>query len=248
MSDAPVYVYGIVRAGSAPPGRRGILGAAVATVDQGSVAALVSTVEDARVRAKRRDLLAHSDVLQDAHASGVVLPLRFGTLLASQDDLRTQFLAPRHDDLLALLDRFDGLAEMRIHATYHDEESVLAAIVADDPGIARLRAETRSGGAPQSQLVRLGELVAQRLAARRAADADEIVRRLGSVALDVRRDEPAADLDVAKASFLIADRDRRSFDDLVDAAALRLRHLVRFTCTGPLPPHSFVAIAHAGGR
>lgn len=241
-AGAPVYAYGIVHATTRPPARSGVLGAAVDVVPSGGVAALVSRLDTTRVRAKRRDLLAHSDVLQDAHAAGVVLPLRFGTLFDSEDELRARLLEPRRDELQALLSRFHGLGELRLRARYHDQETVLADVVRDDAEIARLR----RGGGSQAELVRLGELVAKRYAARRAADADAIVGALRGHAVDTRVDEPDDELAIVKASFLVRERDRRSFDEQLDSVALRLRHLVHFTCTGPLPAHSFVALDGGG--
>ena len=238
--NAPLYVYGIVRPGAPAPARPGVLGGEVATVGHGSVAALVTPLESERVRAKRRDLLAHSDVVQDAHALGTVLPLRFGTVFESEADLRDRLLASRHDELVSLLERFDGLGELRVRASYHDQDTVLAEIVKATPEIARLRARARSG----AELVQLGELVAKSYAARRDADADAVVRRLATVALEAHVDPPDDDLTVVKASFLV--RDRVPFDEQLDAAALGLRHLVDFACTGPMPPHSFVALRGDG--
>ena len=245
---APLYVYGVVRAGAAAPGGKGVLGEHVALVTSGEVAALVSSVPSERVRAKRRDLLAHSDVLQDAHSKGVVLPLRFGTVFAGEADVRAGLLEPRHDELLSLLAQYDGLSEMRLRASYHDRESILAAVVAGDREIAALREETRGRQAPEAQLVRLGELVAKRYEAQRAADADAVVGRLAKRAVDVHVDGNDDDeLTVAKASFLIRNRDRRAFDELLDSVALGMRHLVGFRCTGPLAPHSFVSLSGNGG-
>jgi hypothetical protein len=102
----------------------------------------------------------------------------------------------------------------------------------------RLREAARS----QGDLVRLGERVAQRFQERRAADADTVVRRLGNHAVETRVDELDDELGVVKASFLVRDKKRKKFDAELDAVALRLRHLVTFTCTGPLPPHSFVSL------
>jgi hypothetical protein len=239
-SHAPHYAYGIVRAGASGPPRSGVLGGEVTTVAHGSIAALVTPLETERVRAKRRDLLAHSDVVQDAHAQGTVLPLRFGTVFESAEDLRTRLLEPRHDELLSLLGRFDGLGEMRIRARYHDQESVLAEVVEAAPEIARLRSRARS----QADLVQLGEVAAKTYAARRDSDADAIVRRLAAASVEAHVDAPDDELSVVKASFLV--RDRRAFDEQLDAVALALRHLVDFTCTGPMPPHSFVALRADG--
>jgi hypothetical protein len=237
-ADPPLYAYAVVRGDASPPARRGVLDAPVATVRDGGVAVLVSRLESDRVRAKRRDLLAHSDVVQEAYGNGVVLPLRFGMLFDSEDELRSRLIGPRRDELLSLLEKFDGVAEMRLRAKYHDQESVLADVVKDDAAILRLREAARS----QGDLVRLGERVAQRFQERRAADADTVVRRLGNHAVETRVDELDDELGVVKASFLVRDKKRKKFDAELDAVALRLRHLVTFTCTGPLPPHSFVSL------
>jgi hypothetical protein len=234
----PLYAYAVVRGDASPPARRGVLDTPVAAVRDGDVAVLVSRLDSARVRAKRRDLLAHSDVLQEAHGNGVVLPLRFGMLFDSEEELRTRLLGPRRDELLTLLEQFDGVSEMRLRAVYHDQESVLAEVVKDAPEITRLRQQARS----QSDLVRLGELVAMRFEHRRAIDADLIVTRLDGRAESTHVDERDDELTVVKASFLVRERKRKRFDAELDAVALRLRHLVNFTCTGPLPPHSFVSL------
>jgi gas vesicle protein GvpL/GvpF len=243
-----VYVYGITRAGAGPPETTGVLGGPVRLVETDAVAAVVTPVSNRRVRAKRRDLLAHSDVLQAAHARAVVLPLRFGTLFASEEELRSEFLEPCREELLSHLAAFDGSCELRVRAVYHDQESVLAEIVAGDPEIASLRAALRSAPSGDPRLVRLGELVAKRYEGRRAADGAQIVESLRSGALQVAVDDPDDELTVAKVSFLIRDRDRREFDARLDATALRFRHLVDLTCIGPLPPHSFVSLDDPGRR
>jgi hypothetical protein len=244
---APVYVYGVVRAGAAVPDDKGVLGERVTLVTSGDVAALVSPVSSERVRAKRRDLLAHSDVLQAAHANGVDLPLGFGMVFTGEADVRTRFLEPRHDELVSLLAQYDGLSEMRLRVSYHDRESILAAVVAGDREIAALRDATRDRRVPEAQLIHLGEVVAKRYEARRAADADAVVGRLAERAIDVRVDANDDELTIAKASFLFRNRDRRAFDELLDSVALGSRHLIRFSCTGPLAPHSFVSLAGNGG-
>jgi hypothetical protein len=246
--QGPVYVYGVTRAGTSAPDAKGVLGGAVRLVELDGVAAVVSGVPDERVRAKRRDLLAHSDVLQAAYAHGVVLPLRFGTLFASEDELRSAFLEPRREELLSRLASFDGLGELRLRAVYHDQEAVLGEIVAGDAEIARLREATRSGRAREADLVRLGELVAKQYERRRAADRGQILDALREHALDVSLDEAGDEITVAKASFLVDDRKRRAFDAALEALALRLRHLIDLTCIGPLPPHSFVSLDPPGER
>lgn len=244
--ETGLYVYGIVRPDARVSSAPGVLGASVEVLADGRLGALVSRVGD-RVRAKRRDLLAHSDTLQHAFEHGVVLPFRFGTLFPSDEELRDELLGPRRDELLALLERYEGLGEMRLRVAYHDEEHVLRHVVAEDPAIVRLREQTRDARPGDPRLLRLGELVAARVAARRESDEAAILDRLAGAAVELRRDEPDGELVVTKSSFLIERTKQSRFDELLDAVALAGRHVMQFSCTGPMPPHSFVELSGAGG-
>jgi hypothetical protein len=192
------------------------------------------------VRAKRRDLLRHSDVLQEAFANGVVIPFRFGTVFPGRAALVDEVLAPRHDELNGLLEQFADTGELRLRAVYHDQESVLAAVVRDNPAIARLSGATKGRTGSDPQLLQLGEAVARAYAAKRDADADAIVSRLSRHADEVRVDDRTEELDIVRASFLVRRRKTAKFEELLESVALTHRHLIRFTCTGPVPPHSFV--------
>jgi Gas vesicle synthesis protein GvpL/GvpF len=235
-----VYVYGIARAGANFQAKDGVLGGTVSTIEHRKLAAIAGQVSHRHVRAKRRDLLRHSDVLQQAFADGIVLPFRFGVVFPDAQALVDEVLEPRQDELLELLDRFADAGELRLRAAYHDRESILADIVRSDPSIARLREQSRGRSGADPKLLQLGEAVAHAFAARRSADADAIVSRLAKHADEIEVDEPAGELEVVRASFLVRRRKTAKFDELLESVALSHRHLITFTCTGPVPPHSFV--------
>ena len=204
-------------------------------LEYGELAALVSELPSADIRARRRDLLRHEEVLQQAFEQRTILPLGFGTVFASGEDVIADLLEPRYEELVALLHSLDGLVELTVRAFY-DESRVLAAIVRDEPRIAALR-----GSSSPADQVALGEAVAQVLAHRRARDADEIVAALSSVARDVMVEERVAEFEVLRAAFLV---ERATVDELdAQAEELARRHngLIRFKLTGPLPPHHFVS-------
>src|SRR3954470_19380795 len=167
ISAGNLYVYGLTSSGGRGARGRGIGDAEVQLLEHGDLAAIVSAVNDEPLRAKRRDLLRHSDVLQQAFAHAPVLPFRFGTVLSSEDAVN-ELLAGRYEELVALLQRFEGTSELRLRATFV-ERSVLAEIVQEDARIARLREATRAIGAADPRRVALGEAVAGALAAKRAA-------------------------------------------------------------------------------
>jgi hypothetical protein len=237
-------VYGIVPA-EAPIDDvpAGIGGAPVGRVVSGGLAALVSPVEADELRATRRDLLSHSAVLERAIAAGPVLPLRFGIVLR---DVAEELLEPRHEELAALLERFERLVELRVRALY-DEEAVLREIVRSDPAIARLNEATRGApdAAAQAQRLRLGEAVAHALEATRESDSRAIFARLRPLAEDAVVEEGESSLGFT-ASFLV-DRGRvEAFDAAMDELAREHEGRITFKYLGPLPPHSFVSLAGEG--
>jgi hypothetical protein len=233
--EAPAYVYGITWADGARSAGRGVGDASVRVLEHGELAALVSELPSADVRARRRDLLRHTEVLQEAFERRTVVPLGFGTVFASGEDVVGELLEPRYEELVALLQSLDGLVELTVRALY-DEDAVLSTIVRDDPQIAALR---RAGG--QAEQARLGEAVAHALAGRRNRDADEIVAELSSLSREVVVEERVAEFEVVRAALLV---DRSAVDDLeAEAEELARRHagVIRFKLTGPLPPHHFVS-------
>jgi len=240
-------VYGIVPAKTQLDGEpSGIGGAPVGRVVSGGLAALVSPVEGEELRATRRDLLSHSAVLERAIAAGPVLPLRFGIVLRDEDAVAEELLAPRHEELTGLLERFERLVELRVKAFY-DEEAVLREIVRSDPGIARLNEATRDApdAAAHASRVRLGEAVARALAATHESDSHAIFARLRPLAEDVVVEESESSL-AFTASFLV-DRGRvEEFDAAMDELAREHEGRITFKYLGPLPPHSFVSFPGEG--
>ena len=227
------YVYGVARSDVAPSVGAGVAGGDVRLVRHRGIAALVSDVPSDGVRARRRDLLAHSDVLQSAFGAGTVLPLRFGTVFADDDAVASELLGDRHDALERLLDELDGTAELSVRASYV-EEAVLAEIVREDARVARLRAASRN--------VELGEAVAAALSAKRERDTSEIVSAVEPLVRNLVIEELREPYEVVRASFLVEQRQLSSFDRAIESVARERAGVVVVRCVGPLPPHSFVRL------
>jgi gas vesicle protein GvpL/GvpF len=228
------YVYGVTRAADARPQSDGVGGAAVHPVEHRDLAALVSDVPSVPVRAKRRDLLRHSDVLQSALTAGTIIPLRFGTVFDDAQQVVDDLLTTRYDELSRLLRELDGLAELSVRATYV-EDAVLAELVHEDATVARLRKTSAAA-------VMLGEAVSHALARKRAAEAAGIVDALKPLARDVAVDDSRTALDLLRASFLVDRSSVGAFDAAMDELARNRAGSVEFAYVGPMPPHSFVRL------
>jgi Gas vesicle synthesis protein GvpL/GvpF len=239
-----VYVYGVCRSGGGVDDvADGIGGSGVDLVVHRHLAAIVSDVPEPRVRATRRDLMRHSNVLAGVFERGQVLPLRFGTIYPSRDAVAQSLLAARYDELDELLASLDAKVELSVKAFY-DERAILTEVVNADPRIARMREATRSQPAAASHALRLelGQAVAHALEERRAVDAEEILARVRPFADAIVVDDQQVENLVVKAALLVDRAEIATVDDVMDKLAREEAGRMHFKYVGPLPPHTFVAI------
>jgi hypothetical protein len=243
-----LYCYGVTSAETAQPQPgAGLGGAQVDPVRFQELAALVSRVPPGTVRARRRDLLAHFEVLAAAFQHGTVLPLRFGIVFDDERELADEFLRPRYEELLKLLRTLRGQVELRVTAHYR-EEAILAEAVRQNPRIARLREAMQSVTGPHPAQVELGQLVSAEVQARTTRDSRALLERMRRVALRDEVSEEAIEYQVLRASFLV-ERDRLGeFDAALEGLASEHAGRMDIKVVGPLPPHSFVGITHERSR
>jgi Gas vesicle synthesis protein GvpL/GvpF len=222
----------------------GVAGRPVSSIERDGLAAVTTELAEEKLRVRRRDLLRHLRVLEEAFERTTVVPCAFGTVLDSRQAVEEDFLDARQSELRALLERLEGRLQLNVTATYN-EEAVLRAILAANPAIARLSAESRSlGDAGHFAAIRLGELVAAALGERRQADAQRLLDRLSAQADDFVAEE-APETTVLKAAFLVQRERAAAFDQALEALAEAEAPLLYFESIGPLPATAFARLEAA---
>jgi hypothetical protein len=238
---ASLYVYGVVAAdsaGSVALPEVGVRGQPVEAVISGALAALVSQVGEGRVRATRADLRAHQQVVEDVGAQATVLPMQFGIMVASPDEVARDILDAAACELQRLLAHFDGKNEYRLRATY-EEEVALRQAVAANPAIARLQ-RRQGGGGGYHDRIQLGEAVAAGLAEIKKRDTALLVERLAPAAdasLTVPSPGPDDNINLA---FLVTVAQREDFERALEQVASAMAGRLTLELTGPLAPWDFV--------
>ncbi|MCZ7456538.1 GvpL/GvpF family gas vesicle protein [Streptomyces sp. WMMC940] len=234
------YVYGIARRSHPGPATE-LVGVGdpplpVRTVVGGELIAIVSDAPE-NLRPKRRDLLAHQNVLAEASATGAVLPMRFGGV-SPDDDAVKAVLAERAEHFEQRLTALDGRVEYNVKAS-HDEEAVLHRILAENAELrAMSEANKAAGGGTQEQKLRLGERIVAAVQQRELIDADIVQRELNGLTESVSVG-PESTGWLANISCLVARDDADAFVAAVDKLAKDNPHL-SLQLNGPLPPYSFV--------
>ncbi|ELP68200.1 gas vesicle protein, GvpL/GvpF family [Streptomyces turgidiscabies Car8] len=208
----------------------------VRVLTAGTLAAIVSDAPE-KLRPKRKDLLAHQHVLEEAGGAGCVLPMRFGSV-APDDDAVTSVLTERAEHYEERLQALDGNVEYNVKAS-HEEEAVLHRVLAENPEIrAFTEANRQAGGGSYDDRVRLGEMVVSAVKAREAEDAVEVRQALepSAVAVSVGAESTGW---LANVSFLVA-RDSAEVFLTATEQLRKARPYLELRVHGPLPPYSFV--------
>lgn len=235
-----VYVYGVVAAGDAPAvAVDGVEGCSVRTVIDERLGALVSDL-DRHMLTAARAVRAHWRVLDAVAQETTVVPARFGTILADDDAVRDELLAPNAGELQRLLGALAGRVQLKVEGRY-DEQRLLRSIVAASPSLATLRrrVQARSAVAGYYDRIGLGEAIAAAVERRRAADTDRARGALAPLAEADRAEEPRTPDAAFNLSFLVA-RDRvDAFGAGVAALRDELGDGIEVRFVGPLPPYSF---------
>jgi Gas vesicle synthesis protein GvpL/GvpF len=245
----PVYVYGVVPAGiEVSVADPGVAGRPIELLEHDAVAAVVSSFPNDDARVRRSDLLAHLRTLERVFEQATLAPCPFGTIIGSRRDVEEAYLAPRHEELRRLLDRLDGHVQLNVKAEYR-EEALLREIVAEDSAIASARQRAKAlGSAAYYENLRLGELVAGRIAQKRATDARRIAAHLSPHSADFVSDvDDRTELLVFKGSYLVRREQNASFDSALDELARSDAERLRFEAIGPLPPTAFATLEQEPG-
>lgn len=242
-----VHLYGIVSDKTSLPGDvRGRQAAPLRMVRHGRLAAIVSDV-DTEERIRRDDLLAHAHVLEAVVEDSTVLPMRFGVILDSDDDLAEQVLQSGEARLLSLLDEFDGLQQLSVKAV-HDEEEVLRVLLAQNAHVRAFRDSMTAEGETYQAKLELGRLVADGIEDLERMDAAYLIDALAPLARDMKIDDQAKRRHVLDAALLVSRADRPQVDAAIASFGGGLPPRLRLRYVGPQPPYAFIETALAGDQ
>src|SRR4051812_32079345 len=237
-----MYVYGVVRAGvrlDLPP--EGVAGGAVTRVEQGDLGALVGTIDEGPVKPSRRNVMAHSRVLQGvvAHAADV-LPMRFGVVMPNADAVRDELLALHDEVLRAQLHEHAGRVELTVTVTSPQEDQLRMLLGSDLP---LRRAAGDLDRATPSERIAFGEQIARAIEVERERVARRVIAAVSDFAVDAAVDEPRHDDMLANVAFLLDRRWIPAFEGAIEGLSAELGTDRGLRVVGPLPPYHFVELA-----
>lgn len=186
-----------------------------------------------------RRVARHHEVNERAMEKGACVPMRFGLIGESADEVR-EFLHKAYLKFKTALRRVRGKAEYGLHVHW-DEARDLAEIAATDDGVRSLREKLSAAPAEENEAAKiaLGQAVHASLARRREAYLQEIPRRLDRWATHWSLGKLRGDSMIANFAFLIGTGEKTEFERGVKQLGQAFEGKLRFRLVGPLPPYCF---------
>jgi hypothetical protein len=237
------YVYCIVKSERAltfGPLGLGSDPAEVHTVHFRDIAAVVSNTPMVVQDPTRENVLAHQRVNETVMQQHTVIPMSFGTVFKTDDDI-IELLRSAYDAFQDVLQKMQDKFEFGLKVLW-DREQIIREIEEEDEDIRRLKGEISSQkGSTYFARMQYGRLIDAALQARSERYVADIFEALRDVSVASRSNKPIGDRMIMNAAFLVARNLEQAFDSRVKDIGQRYDKLT-FKYTGPWPPYNFVNI------
>jgi len=223
------------------PGLSGIGGYDVYTLHFKDLAAAVSNTPAVYYEPVQEHVMAHQKVISAIMKKYEVLPVVFGTICKSEQelyDLLKKIYARAKENLNRIKDKIEvGLK------VFWGKEAFLQEMGEANPQIIRLRKEINAAGKDvdtYAMKLRLGQLVEEQTQKKRQSYLQVLYRPLLVYAADARLNEPIMERMILNAAFLIRKEQEAEFDQAVNNIYQRFKDRLIFKYTGPWPPYNFI--------
>jgi hypothetical protein len=210
------------------------------TVNFRDIAAVVSNTPMVVQDPTRDNVLAHQRVNETVMQRHTVIPMSFGTVFKTDDDI-IELLRSAYDAFTDVLNKMQDKFEFGLKVLW-DRDQIIREIEEEDEDIRRLKGEISSQkGSTYFARMQYGRLIDAALQSRSERYVAEIFQGLRDVSVASRSNKPIGDRMIMNAAFLVARDTEGAFDARVKEIGLRYDKLT-FKYTGPWPPYNFVNI------
>ena len=201
--------YGPIGLGAEP--------ADVYTIARGDLAAVVSDAPLEVLDPTRDNVLAHQRVNETVMKQDTVLPMSFGTVFKTHDDV-VELLRSASDAFSDVLNKMEAKLEFGLKVVW-DRDAIIRDIEQEDEDIRRVKAELQAHkGSTYFARMQYGRLVDAALQAKSERYVADIFAALRQASVAARSNKLIGERMILNAAFLVNRRDARVFDRCVKAA------------------------------
>lgn len=240
------YIYCIIASdydvnlGSIGVGGRGDL---VSTIGFDGLCMVVSDHPLSRFVVNPENMLAHQKVIERVMKEfRSVLPIRFGTIAATPDEIRN-LLNRRYSEFMELLRQFENKVEINIRGTWKNMGMIYKEIDKDHLELQKIRAEIEKMEQEEERNPKIAEaanLVEHALIEKKEEEAEKIIEAFRRSIFEYKHNKTNGDTVFMNTAFLINSGREAEFDHIMEDLGVKYQDRSDFVYTSPLPIFNFI--------
>lgn len=215
----------------------------VLTIGYDDISMVVSNYPLTKITASRENMLTHQKVIEEVMKEfDSVLPVRFGTIASSADEVRN-LLDRRCREFKTALRDMDHKIELGVKGIWKNMDTIFGKIVKENEAIKNLKAAlTGKDSNDMPAKMGLGRMVKKALDEKKGKQTEEIIDRLRKISYERRLNDTIGDEMFMNAAFLVGKGREKEFDNIMDDLGDEHKDRIKFMYAGPLPVFNFVNI------
>ena len=240
------YIYCIIASdydinlGSIGVGGRGDL---VTTIGFDGLCMVVSDHPLSKFVVNPENMLAHQKVLEEVMKEfRSVLPIRFGTIAATPDEIRN-LLNRRYSEFMELLKQFENKVEFNLRGTWKNMGMIYKEIDKEHIDLQKIRTEIETLHDQKKRNLKIteaGELVEHALINKKEAEAEKIIEAFRRSIFEYKHNKTSGDAMFMNTVFLVNSGREIEFDNLMADIGAKYQDRSDFVYTAPLPIFNFI--------
>ena len=216
----------------------------VLTIGYEDLSMVVSNHPLTKLVVSRENMITHEKVIEEVMKEfDSVLPVRFGTIASSADEIRN-LLDNRCREFQNLLKNMERKVELGVKGLWKNMSLIFKEIVEDNKDIKKIKESIQKDKNKKNIQAKMevGKMVAQALVKKKEKESAKITDELKIAAYDYKLNKTLGDEMFMNAAFLVDKGREKEFDNMMDDLGDAHKDRVKFMYSGPFAPYNFVNI------
>lgn len=189
------------------------------------------------------NMLAHQKVIEEVMKEfNSVLPLRFGIIAATPDEIRN-LLNRRYSEFMELLRTFQNKVEVNVKCTWKNMDRIFREIDEENPALRQVRLEIKQEtdtARQKEKMAEAGKMVEKALHVKKEKEADLMLLAFKKATFEYKLNKRTGDSMFFNTAFLINSGREKEIDNIMADLGALYNDRVDFSYTSPLPIFNFI--------
>jgi hypothetical protein len=189
------------------------------------------------------NILAHQKVIEEVMKEfSSVLPLRFGTIAATPDEIRN-LLNRRYSEFMELIRVFENKIEVNVKCHWKDMAAIYQEIDEKNETLKKLRQQLEHETDHQKKkelMMEAGVIVEQALKEKKETEAENMLMAFRKSVFEYKENKTTGDAMFFNTAFLINSGREKEIDNIIADLDKEYQDHIDFSYTSPLPIFNFI--------